>query len=246
MRRTYTYTYYKKKKPKRKANARMILAFSACLAVIFLLARLNAGLAPSRKYVLVGGGETYYLLELARFDDRLSAEIYAETVRAKGGGGTVREDGGFRVFAACYLSEGDARAVAGGLNAGGEKVGVYRVTVSPAEVKKEGSRAAVAAVFDLMDRTVSHLYEISLGLDTRMLSARAAELEIASLAAGFSERVAALSFGGDYAGELAQALAEDTAGILAALGELSPATSGAVRACTMEAVFLFEKFSRAL
>lgn len=100
----------KSRKPKRAAGvliAVLLLLTAGICFLVFFLPRLTATVSSTPKF----GGKTFYMLATAQTDDRAQALLFASDARARGGAGFVYNDGSYRVVAAAYEREADAKTL---------------------------------------------------------------------------------------------------------------------------------------
>ncbi|MCH5165571.1 MAG: hypothetical protein J1G01_04135 [Clostridiales bacterium] len=103
-------TRYRKRKPRRAAGVLiavlLLLTAGICLLVVFLpKMTASVGAAPVFK------GKTFYMLATAKVSSRTEALIAAQSAAERGGGGYIYNDGEYRIIAAAYDRESDAKTL---------------------------------------------------------------------------------------------------------------------------------------
>ncbi len=84
----------------------LVLTAGICLLAVFL-PRMSE-VSDSPKF----GGETFYFLATAETTERTTAYEGAQSAAARGGAGFVYNDGSYKVIAAAYRNEADAKSLA--------------------------------------------------------------------------------------------------------------------------------------
>ena len=74
---------------------------------MFFLPRLTSTVTSSPKY----DGKTFYMLATAATDDRDEALLLATDAKSRGGAGFIYNDGSYRIIAAAYERESDAKTL---------------------------------------------------------------------------------------------------------------------------------------
>ena len=147
-------------------------------------------------------GKTWFALQLGAPDSEAAALELAEVYAARGAGGYIWRQGGFRVLAAAYETRSDAQAVQNRLSTL-HQVETVAVEIARPEVtlRVTGQKAQLTALsdaYDALDKLAAHLSALSQALDGRekdaedVRSALQSERDTLSL---LRERLAAL-FGG--------------------------------------------------
>ena len=130
----------------------LVLTAAICLLVVFL-PKITGGTAAVGAF----GGKTFYFLSTGSYSVRDTALLAAQETTSRGGAGYIYNDGEYRIIAAVYSSEADARALAS-VNDGATYFGI---DVSVPKDADENSVAAVAYLtgewFDVVGRTADEL-----------------------------------------------------------------------------------------
>lgn len=130
----------------------LVLTAAICLLVVFL-PRLTKGSVAANAF----GGRTFYFLSTGSYSVRDTALVAARDTSARGGAGYLYNDGEYRIIAAVYSSEADARALAS-VNDGATYFGIEIALPADAD---EGSIAAAKYLtgewFDAVGRTADEL-----------------------------------------------------------------------------------------
>lgn len=86
----------------------LLLTAGICLLVVFLPRIKFAGVSGAADF----SGKTYYFLTTAKATDRLTAREHAQYAAERGGAGYIYNDGNYRIIAAAYERESDAKTLA--------------------------------------------------------------------------------------------------------------------------------------
>ncbi len=103
--------------PKRRghgAAALIVLLMLLTAGIVFLaviLPRLPSG-SEKASSPKAFGGRTFYLLAVGDAEDYTQAAIMANNAESRGGGGFIYNDGKYRIIAAAYAHEAEAKALA--------------------------------------------------------------------------------------------------------------------------------------
>lgn len=99
---------------KTKINPYNLIITVSCVALV-LLTSVLFGYSFVNKGLMVASSTkidtSYFCVEFGKFDKFEDAQKLAGEVMEKGGAGYIFYDGGFRVFASCYLTNADAQSV---------------------------------------------------------------------------------------------------------------------------------------
>ncbi len=99
----------------KKINVYNLIVIVSCVAIM-LLVSVIFGYSISTKSLVVAStrqmSSSYYLVEVAKFDDFESAQQCSQQTMEQGGAGFVFYDDGFRVFLSGYTTSDDAKSVA--------------------------------------------------------------------------------------------------------------------------------------
>ncbi|MGI6151369.1 MAG: SPOR domain-containing protein [Christensenellales bacterium] len=130
---------------------------------------------------------TYYTLQMGAFSNKQNAEKLAAELQGRAAAGYVYfDDGLYRVIAAAYESQEDARAVKEQLmeqNGLDSKVNeLVLPTVALRVTAEEAQFNAVRDAFDAAERACSELFEISEGFDKKELTAAQVATKLQDLA----------------------------------------------------------------
>lgn len=135
----------------------------------------------------------WYALQLAAFDSEASAAEMAEQFRTRGAAGYLWQDERWRVLAAVYASEEDARSVRQQISqTHGVDSYLYRISLPGAGVSMQGMRGQIEilkAAFEHAASLVSELQQLSLQADQAQYTQE--ELQTAVMSLG--EQVALVS-----------------------------------------------------
>lgn len=100
----------RRRRPRRAAGvliAVLLLLTAGICFLVFFLPRLTATVTSSPKFE----GKTFYMLATAQTDDRDQAILLASDASTRGGAGYVYNDGSYRIVAAVYEREADAKTL---------------------------------------------------------------------------------------------------------------------------------------
>ncbi len=103
--------------PKRRGHgvaALIVLLMLLTAGIVFLaviLPRLPSG-SEKTSSEKAFGGRTFYLLAVGEAEDYTEASIMANNAESRGGGGFIYNDGKYRIIAAAYAHEAEAKALA--------------------------------------------------------------------------------------------------------------------------------------
>jgi hypothetical protein len=193
--------YYKAYGRKSKGNTGALLKIAAvifCILVVFLFAGIMTGgffIDLAEKNGIRCGAREYYILSFGSFEDKAGAERAAVSLRARGGGGYVRKEGTYKVYAALYLSRTDAESVRGRLGGAGFECSVVKLT-APAYrftggVTKANEKGLTEAL-ETFGFAVGSLYSVFADLDGGIINDLDAERRVAGVREEAARRSAVL------------------------------------------------------
>ena len=123
-------------------------------------------------------GQSWYALQVGRYDDAATARQEAAGFRARGAGGYILQKDGCRVLAAAYASRADAQAVMTRLknrhSLQAEVIEVVSPEVTLHLSGQKGQLTALSDAFSAMEKLCGHLYQMSLSLDRQEMDVREA------------------------------------------------------------------------
>lgn len=132
-----------RRRPNRAAGflviALLLLTAGICLLVVFLPKFKPTGVSGAAEFT----GRTFYFLTTAKETDRLKAREQAQYAIERGGAGYIYNDGNYRIIAAAYEREADAKTLAS-VNADAD----YFAFSLPSAACDGGDRAALEYLAD--------------------------------------------------------------------------------------------------
>lgn len=99
----------------KKINVFNVAIIVSCVLLILLVSVIFGYSFCSKSLIVTSTRQmstSYYLVEVAKFDDYDSAQIKSQRTMEQGGAGFIFYDDGFRVFLSGYVSNDDAKKVA--------------------------------------------------------------------------------------------------------------------------------------
>ncbi|MBQ2714660.1 MAG: hypothetical protein IJF76_03420 [Clostridia bacterium] len=127
--------------------------------------------------------DVYYCVQTGLYDDKHTAQYYAEKVKSKGGAGYLAHDQSYSIVTAIYDEEDKAVVVSNRLNLSGENYVVQSISLSPifdSSLPLE-ERNAVYEISRFYDVVYDELYDLSNGIDQDIYNVSEVKSRITSL-----------------------------------------------------------------
>lgn len=164
------------KKPYNKAKwsyifVIIVLFITICAMVV--VDYLGYEKLKSRPTWISGSNKVYYAIEMNSFSDYDSAYVFADALRKQGGGGFIlKEDSYYKVLAAMYKTETDAKTICERLILNENMARVYYFTIPKVEFNNYEirDREIILNVMEYYNVIYECLYSVSNDLDKEMIN----------------------------------------------------------------------------
>ncbi|MDD2445884.1 MAG: hypothetical protein PHX09_03645 [Clostridia bacterium] len=166
-----------------------ITTFLICFALCITLADLFSTFITVGSYSNISGGKvnaySIYAIYLHQSSIKSSALEQSNSVKKMGGAGYVWEqEGVFYVIASAYIEENDAKKVKENLAGSSVKADILKITFDEITISREYSTDELSKLINAISvfkNTYKTLYDISISLDTSILTETQCRLEVSNL-----------------------------------------------------------------
>lgn len=164
------------KKPYNKAKWSyifIIIVLFITICAMVVVDYLGYEKLKSRPTWISGSNKVYYAIEMNSFSDYDSAYVFADALRKQGGGGFIlKEDSYYKVLAAMYKTETDAKTICERLILNENMARVYYFTIPKVEFNNYEirDREIILNVMEYYNVIYECLYSVSNDLDKEMIN----------------------------------------------------------------------------